>query len=151
MLASRKVTEYAQDFLTIIQTFCKEHNVQVDAAPGRSGRNSSSVPFSERTEHIWMRYQSGDSIDAIAADLRHTQDTILSHLQKAYDQGKPVRDDGLRSISQLMPVMEKSVIAAFDECGTNFLKPIFESLGGKVTYDQLRLWRLIYKITTEKT
>ncbi len=40
---------------------------------------------------------------------------------------------------------------AFEECGYNFLKPVYEELGGKVSYDDLRLVRCVYSAEKLRT
>lgn len=42
------------------------------------------------------------------------------------------------------PEQQRSVFAAFDELGTQYLKPVFEHLNGALQYDELKLLRLSY-------
>ena len=57
-----------------------------------------------------------------------------------------MRVAGLKEASQLSLEEEPRVLAAFEKCGIDFLKPVFDALDGSVSYDQLRLWRLIYQV-----
>jgi hypothetical protein len=41
-------------------------------------------------------------------------------------------------------------MAAFQELGTGYLKPVYEALEGALNYDQLRLLRLHYLSSQEK-
>jgi ATP-dependent DNA helicase RecQ len=85
----------------------------------------------------------------IAADLGFTWSTILSHLEKAFDAGLPLDVSNLQSASSLSPQESQQVLDAYQVCGIEFLKPVFEALNGTVPYDQLRLWRLIYKVNMQ--
>jgi hypothetical protein len=78
--------------------------------------------------------------------LGFTENTILNHLKKAFDAGRPLNVDGLRAASRLSTEEEKRVVDAFDDCGTALLKPIFDVLNETVPYEQLHLWRLIYQV-----
>ena len=42
------------------------------------------------------------------------------------------------------PDEQQTAFAAFDECGPALLKPVFEKLGGKVNYEEMKTLRLIY-------
>ncbi len=74
------------------------------------------------------------------------QNTIVSHLEKLIDSKTQIDID----IDYLMP--EKKVYNAiakgFDKCGLEKLKPVYEYLKGRYSYDDLRLVRLNLKINS---
>lgn len=145
-VGQRKVFEYGPHFLPVIQAYCRENQIQPVPKPAYGTPRSSSGSAQLRTDNIWKRFQSGESIADIAADMDFTQSTILYHLQKAFEAGKPLREDALKEAGQLSPRDEQQVMVAFEELGDTYLKPVFEALEGSVDYDQLRLWRLIFQI-----
>lgn len=145
-VGQRKVLEYAPHFLPVIQAYCKENEIQPVSKPTYGTSRSSSGSAQSRTDYIWKRFQAGESIADIAADMDFTQGTILHHLQKAFEAGNPLREDGLKEAGQLSPLDERRVMTAFEELGDAYLKPVFDALDGSVDYDQLRLWRLIFKV-----
>lgn len=146
-VGQRKSKEYAPHFLPIIQAYCKENDIAsaFDVKPVVSPRRAS-VKGQQRTEHVWEQHQAGKSIAEIAEDMGFTQGTILKHLTKAFESGKPMQVAGLKESSQISPEDEQRVLAAFEEHGTDRLRPIFDALGEAVSYDQLHLWRLIYQV-----
>ena len=72
-------------------------------------------------------------------------ETILEHLSRFAAAGNALRfDDELQSLAAASPDEQQAAMQAFDELGTAALKPVFEELGGKVNYDDLKILRLIY-------
>jgi hypothetical protein len=47
------------------------------------------------------------------------------------------------------PDEQQAAFHAFEVHGTLFLKPVYEKLGGKISYDELKIIRLIYLTTKE--
>jgi ATP-dependent DNA helicase RecQ len=65
-----------------------------------------------------------------------TTGTVFGHLAEAVEQGEPV------DLQQFFTVAELAeVAAAFGRHGFGALGPVFESLGGKMDYGRLRLFR----------
>ncbi|MFH1634804.1 MAG: DNA helicase RecQ [Chloroflexota bacterium] len=148
-VGQRKVEEYGPVFLPIIQAYCDANDLQpLQKSPQPIAKRASRTG-QKRTDYIWEHFQAGESISAIAADMGFTQSTILNHLKKAFEAGCPLPLDGLKKASQLSPEEELRVLAAFDECGTDYLRPVFDALGEAVSFDQLHLWRLICQVTTK--
>ena len=81
-------------------------------------------------------------------ELSLVQNTIINHLASANGAGKPVRLDRLMALSKL--TVDDQNLGAFNKLGTEYLKPVFEALQQKISYDQLHLWRLIYLIRSKK-
>ena len=69
--------------------------------------------------------------------------TIFNHLKYAHEEGLPLDTDRLRTESTLSLEDERLVVESFEEHGTEYLKPVFDALNETVSYDQLRLWRVI--------
>jgi len=149
-VGQRKVEAYGPLFLPIIQTYCQENDIQPIPKPATRPLRGKSLSGQQRIAYVWEHFQAGESITAIAADLGFKTGTILNHLKKAHEAGKPLRVEGLKEASQLSPEEEQGVIAAFEELGDAYLKPVFEALGGRVSYDQLHLWRLIVQVRTPR-
>ena len=145
-VGQHKLEEYAPLFLPVIQDYCREHDIEPDSKPASQSSTRTSPSGQQRTETVWEQFQAGKTISAIAADLGFTEKTILKHLKKAHEAGQELRVDGLKDVSELTKDEEHRVIAAFDECGAEYLRPVFDALGGRVSYDELHLWRLIYQV-----
>jgi ATP-dependent DNA helicase RecQ len=146
----RKLEEYGPHILPVIQAYYQEHEIAASIqTPAIVPSHRATPSGQKRTETIWEQFQSGESISSIAADLGFTEGTILNHLEKAFAAGRALDVSNLRAASTLPPQEGQQVLDAYQVCGTEFLKPVFESLNGTVPYDQLRLWRLIYKVNTQ--
>jgi ATP-dependent DNA helicase RecQ len=136
--------------LPVIQAYCQEHEIEANIPTPAIVPSHHSIPSGQkRTDYIWEQFQAGESMSTIAADLGFTENTILSHLEKAFAAGRTLDVSNLRAASSLSPQESQQVLDAYQLCGTEFLKPVFEALNGTVTYDQLRLWRLIYQVNTQ--
>ncbi len=96
--------------------------------------NTHEVTFS-----LWKKERS---IDRIVAERAMTWSTIVGHLEK-------MRTDGTISLQDLEGIIPASLLAfvpeitkAFIELETEKLTPVFEKLGKRYSYDDLRLVRL---------
>jgi ATP-dependent DNA helicase RecQ len=133
-----KLQKYAAEFLPIIQTYCRENGIQEKRRP-----ISSHIPSeSSRTEQVAEAYNSGHSVVDLASDLGIKQHTVINHLWKTVLAGQPLRPGGFRQLSQLPSPEQDRVLAAFAELGTEFLRPVYDALEGKVGYDDLHILRL---------
>jgi len=145
-VGQRKVLEYGPHFLPIIQTYCQENQIKPVSRTTNKPAKRQSISYQQRANFAWEQFQDGKSLADIAAELGSTQRTVLTYLRKAFETGKPLREDGLKEAGQLSPLDEQRVQAAFEELGDAYLKPVFEALNGCVDYDQLQLWRLIFQV-----
>jgi len=57
---------------------------------------------------------------------------------------KLTRSSDLLAFSSLTPAQQASVVEAFTELGTDYLKPVFDKLNGTVNYDELKIMRLCH-------
>ena len=80
----------------------------------------------------------------LAQQFEITTRTILEHLYKYVRQGSALRAEGLLESSRLDPAERDKVLQAFEKLGTEFLKPVFQVLNEKVSYDELHVLRLYY-------
>jgi len=148
-VGARKLEEYAPYFLPIIQTYCQENEIQPIKHPiarqTRGPRRRSAAGI-KRTELVWELFQSGKSLDEMVAEVGVKPATILKHFRNAREAGRDFDSPALKKLSSLTTAEEQAVVQAFDEFGPMRLRPIFDALEAKVSYDQLHLWRLIYEI-----
>jgi len=77
--------------------------------------------------------------------------TILDHLNKYVLAGNKVRGDNeLQALTASTPDQQQAAFAAFDELGPNFLKPVFDKLNGELSYDELKILRMLYIIAQQE-
>ncbi len=65
-----------------------------------------------------------------------TTNTILNHIAEGIERGEPVDLDKFFTADE-----KQTVAAAFNTHGAFALSPVFESLGGKIDYGRLRIFR----------
>ena len=106
-------------------------------------RETHAVPKPSR-RHIVIgeAYNSGHSIEKIMADFNIKQRTALTHLLKYIEEGNPIRSDGLLATLSVTPDKIALITETFKKTGLKFLKPIFNALDGKISYEDLSIIRL---------
>ena len=92
-------------------------------------------------------YNAGHAVADIALDLGVKQRTVTNHLWKTVQAGRPLRPGGFLELSQLPAEEQDRVLASFAELGTEFLRPVYDELEGKVGYDDLHILRLHFVCT----
>jgi ATP-dependent DNA helicase RecQ len=143
-VGQRKVQRYAAQFLPLVRAYCREQGLNERPKPGVSrGRSRRGA----RTQMVGQAYQSGNSIQALAKEFGVKPQTILNHLFHFVLAGNQIPADGLLEQSALPAGQQVQVLAAFEEHGPAYLKPVFEALDGAVSYDELRLLRLYSLVT----
>lgn len=138
-VGQQKLKKYADEFLPIIQAYCREHRITEKEKPVVSRPVSSG---GDRITAVATLYNNGHTIADIAAQFGVKPRTVIGHLWKAAQTGVALRPDGFLAASQLPPETQQRVIAAFAELGTGFLRPVYEALDGAVDWDELHLLRL---------
>ncbi|MBN1667978.1 MAG: HRDC domain-containing protein, partial [Anaerolineales bacterium] len=142
-IGQHKVAAYGHAFLTLIQAYCQEHEIQERSPGSLSPNRPATLKDQSRTEMVWQQFQQGESLQELAVSHGVTQRTIFNHLKKAFDAGKPLRVGGLQAASHLTPPEIERVQAAFTKFGTDLLRPVFDACEEQISYDELHLWRLI--------
>jgi ATP-dependent DNA helicase RecQ len=136
-----KYERYGEDFLAIIKEYSKDNKVEEKyKAPMRDKEDTG-----QRYMAVGQAYNAGESIDSLTARYNVNTDTILNHLARFITAGNPLRSaEDLISLSKLSPDQQQKVFAAFDELGTDMLRPVHEKLNATVNYDELKILRLCY-------
>ena len=134
----------------MIQAYCKEKGIDPNQKILEIKRVRRASPGQKRTEAIWERYQEGMSIQDLGEAFEVQPSTVINHLKKAFASRYMLRVEGLKAFSTLSAEDSKRVMEAFREHGTERLKPVFEAMEGKVRYDELHLWRLIFEVEEMK-
>ena len=110
--------------------------------PGNPRKSDAERLVKPRHIQVGDIFNSGRSITEIMAIYNIKQTTAIKHLYRYVMDGFDLRSDAILAISTLPPDQKKAAFNAFDQCGTEYLKPVFESLKGVVSYDELNILRL---------
>lgn len=84
--------------------------------------------------------QEGMSVQAIAKELKFAPTTIIGHIEQLVEEGREIDFD------IILPETDANdeIRDAFDEIGTEFLKPVYEHFEGRYPYSYIRLVRAKY-------
>jgi ATP-dependent DNA helicase RecQ len=138
-VGEKKLREFGDIFLGEIAAHLQTNARQIFAddsftAPAAPPPPRSSLGDSAR--ETLRRFRSGLSVEQIARERDVTTNTILNHIAEGIERGEPVDLQKFFTIAELA-----EVAAAFNAHGAFALSPVFESLGGKIDYGRLRIFR----------
>ena len=151
-VGSRKLDRYGQAFIEVIAEYCQEHQLLEKRKPGaRSGGPTQAVEQKPRHILVGETFNAGASLQELMEQFSVQQGTILNHLSKYLLDGHSLRSDEFLSLPDLPDEMRHRVMNAFNSLGTEFLKPVYEELGGAVNYDDLKVLRIHYLVNHDRT
>ena len=135
-----KLEDLGSQFLERINDYAREQgwpdstNTTAEAPPSDRAPRVVSESYRETGRII----SAGASLEETAEARNLTVGTVLGHLERLVEEGVAVE------WSHLMPLPEdrSEIEAVFDELGENPLRPVFDELGGKYSYEEIRLVRL---------
>ena len=134
-----KLRDLAQPFLEVINYYAKANGVlrATDAEPSGMEEKRPRIvgqSFLETGRII----SDGATITEAAEQRGLAETTILGHLERLVKEGEDVY------VGHLLPSPErtKAITEAFDALGYGLLRPVFDELGGAVSYEELRLVRM---------
>ncbi|WP_019038107.1 DNA helicase RecQ [Psychroflexus tropicus] len=114
-----KAEKYAYDFITVIKKF-------------NTKKRKKKTSTYEETLHL---YKNGKSIETIAKERNLKSITIVSHLSTLIKKGESINIDDLISKTEITSV--ENILKDVDYKGA--LKPVYEGLNGKLSYEKIRL------------
>lgn len=133
-VGERKLVDMGPRFLEQVMTYCRIHNLSLDATNGSRPRTPSSGTRNEMKELAFSLFAQGTSVEEVAKATNRALSTTWGYLEEFIAVHKPQRIESWMD----QPTYDK-VAAAVQEVGTAYLRPIFEHLEGKVPYEQIRL------------
>ena len=134
-VGTRKLEQYGERFLSEIKAYRQEQGLVVS-------KKAQKADSPNCTQLITLDlYEQGLSIEEIAKQRNLRTSTITSHLAEMLEMGKEIDISGL-----VFPERQNIIMAAIKEVGdTEALKPIYEYLEEKFTYDEIRLVKAFWR------
>ncbi len=139
-IGEKKLNDYGEQFMVAIGDYCSQHGVATDVAPSSTKATrpaAKSTPQDGPTASAtkaFPYFQQGASVEAVAANMNRALSTVHGYLTEFIQHEK---------IIDPSPWVERDVTSkieqAVEEFGTERLKPIFESFGGAVSYEEIRI------------
>ena len=129
-VGQKKCDDYGEQFLEHIAAFCSEHECETDSAtPAREPAATGASAVA-----AFPHFKAGLSIGETAQKLARAESTVRGYL------GQFLRHE---QITDPSPWVDEATVArvrsAMEEVEGKRLTPIFEHIGGEVSYDQIRI------------
>jgi len=131
--------------LSIINNFARENSISpIDIGAGKEEHRvvvtkAPRLQYYDKTKHLLIKKVS---IARIAKRLDLDPSTIINHIEKLIDAGEKLDLEYLKLPTDRYLIMR----AAFEEFGDEKLKPVFEYLEKKYSYDELKLVRVLMMV-----
>jgi len=146
-VGANKLDKYAADFIQIISAHIKANSLTSKEVTNRVKKTKTKIintpkPIDRQASAFILNFISKkSSIPAMAKSRKLTQGTILNHIERMLDNDIKLNLDYLKP----KPVIYDQIVRAIDKCGDSKLKPVYNYLGGKIDYDDIKIVRLILK------
>ncbi len=147
-----KHDKYGTVFLDIIQEYCKIRQIE-ERAKLAGGKPLGATASIGKKRHIVIgeALNSGRPVSKIMDDFSIKRDTFLNHLFRYLQEGNGlIKSDELMALSTVSSEQKDHILDKFEDLGTEFLKPVFDALGGETDYEDLKIIRLYYLGTVRK-
>lgn len=106
--------------------------------------NNKAIKTTTHEETLKL-FNAGKSFREIAIARGMVLGTILQHIEDLKDEEK-ITADQIKKVCDKDTIKKSKVIhKVFDKLGISPLKPVFEKLGGKYSYDEIRIARILYE------
>jgi ATP-dependent DNA helicase RecQ len=137
-VGANKLDQFGAEFIDAIKEYKLQKNLE--SKPFLSAK-PKLVRKSATEERTFELIASGKSLKEAAIERGLTEGTIINHLEKLLSAGRTL------DISHLKPDSEiyDKAVSAFKACQSTGLTAVFEHLRGALSYDTLRLCRMIYR------
>jgi ATP-dependent DNA helicase RecQ len=133
-VGEQKLKDFAEPFLSAIKRYLTNNPRQDFSAPKTAPQPRTRLNESEA--ETLRRFEAGESIDEIARARGFTRGTIATHLALAIEKGTPIAMERF-----FPPAQQKELAAAYARIGGRNLAGLRDSLGGKYSYEALRIYR----------
>jgi ATP-dependent DNA helicase RecQ len=142
-VGEQKLEKFGDVFLDCIHTYASENNCESREIPNTLSlkRTSKHVNVSgshyQKTKNMIIKKMS---IPEMAKAHGFTENTIIAHIEKLKQAGEVLDLEYLKKDIKDF----KTIYDAFLQCGHELLKPVFQYLEEKYSYDEIRLVRLFF-------
>jgi ATP-dependent DNA helicase RecQ len=140
-VGERKLADYGQSFIGLIAAWLDTHDRQ-SFAPLTNFSPSlpkPPKPATNPTAQVSLElYRSGKSIPEIAAERGLVESTIENHLAAAIANGEALDPRAFYTEAE-----ECEMRTALNGYTEESLKPVFDHLGGRISYGKLRIFRAL--------
>jgi ATP-dependent DNA helicase RecQ len=133
-VGERKLADVGQRFLELVATYCRANDLPLDADIGRRPHRQRNRKPNDTKETAFKLFAKGASVEEVTAKTGRVLGTTWGYLAEFIQIRRPERLD-----PWIEPKTYRAVADAAKDSGTAYLRPIFDQLGGKVSYEQIRV------------
>lgn len=146
-IGQKKLEKFGDNFMEVIKNHIQENNIDSKKIPNRWERRLKRIK--KEADIKGSKYNITKNLiinkiplDEIADKQGVKKGTIIRHIEKLISSGHQI------SIDYLKPPQNKykEIISAIMEYGDNKLKPVFEALNEKYSYEDIRIVKILYEI-----
>lgn len=142
-VGSVKLKKYGTDFLSIINKYCREHDIE-EKAKSIEKKKEQQEASGEPHERIGKEYNAGKSIAHLAEQFGVKDVTIIKHLKTYLKEGNDLRPEGIIEASSLSTRKRDEVLEVMNEVPAHMLRKVYTELDKSVGYSELRVIQLYY-------
>jgi ATP-dependent DNA helicase RecQ len=142
-VGKQKLEQFGDIFTRLIKEFAKDNHLE-SLAKAKSSEMIIDIKEPARPQFFQKTLelvQKKIPVERIAKNQNLVVGTVINHLEKMLDAGVSLDLDYLKLPRDRFETMTK----AFATTGDEKLKPVFEQLKGKFTYDELKLARVLLR------
>jgi len=133
-VGERKLADLGQRFLEHIATYCRTHELSLDAAVGSRPRRERARKPNDTKDAAFELFAKASSVQQVTAATGRALGTTWGYLAEFVEARRPHHLDPWIDRETYRAVAE-----AVQDVGTAYLKPVFDRLHGRVPYEQIRL------------
>jgi RecQ family ATP-dependent DNA helicase len=137
-VGDRKLRDFGQRFIQEVRAYCSERGLGPSARQPELARVSTSRPTASvinlTKRRAFDMFRAGKSVEEVADAIGRAPGTTAGYLSEYIEETRP--DDVLAWVPE---ERYRQVRAAAHDSGIERLKPIFDALGGQVSYDDIRI------------
>ena len=133
------------DIDNAIQNYIRREHGIAASAPRAPKPQTKPKKRGSRQAMIAQAFINGRSIAELEEQYQVKKATLVHHLEGWVNDDNALPLDGLQA--ELDPSVDAAEVEkAFSRHGTAYLRPVYDQLGGTVSFDELKLHRLVYRL-----
>ncbi len=147
-----KFQKYGAKFLLFISNYCKKFNITPSANTPSHPVNKGERETTKKRKYeiIGEDFQTEISAKEILKKYNIKIRTLLDNLKKYNENVLEINPKKLLELLECNSKVEQEVYTQFNSLGTELLRPIFDAMNEKVSYDDLKILRINFLYTKQK-
>lgn len=142
-----KFDKYGQPFLGRITEYCEQYDIQeIPKATDKTNPLKKISLKKRKYITIGEAFNEGKSIHDLVTTYKIKQATVCDHIYRYHQEGHSLAQQDVAIASTLTEKDRQTVINLFYKRGTALLRPVYEDLEEKVSYDELHLLRIDFLV-----